>query len=390
MSGARTTRTTAEKIALFRGAFSGRLDAYGTYDLRTGKVFQVKQPVTDQVILRHLKGVQPYGFYPLVGERTRVLAADFDDPDMNGPMDFLAAAKNRGLHAYIEISKSKGHHVWTFFEEDGVLAAKARTVAREILTETGCPNVEVFPKHDRLDGMTRFGNFIFAPLFGRLVPKGRTAFVDEANPGKPYPDQWELLANIQRVTELHLDELFESCLDERPGEQPGPAAWAPTDIDPERTFGLMPCAQRMLLSGVRVDQRSACFWLAVQLRKTGQPQDLVLVSLRAWARKNRPVNGKGIITDAEIASQVRSAYAHRYRGCGCDDPAVMAFCSPECVLRTRRGRSNGAAHSSPVAVNPAPSHSGANDPPSAHGPTAGPPASTARNDAEVRAHETQP
>ena len=61
MDDSRTPRTTQEKLAIFRACFSGLTHVYGTYNPLTGQVRQVKEPVTDQVILRHLKGLQPYG-----------------------------------------------------------------------------------------------------------------------------------------------------------------------------------------------------------------------------------------------------------------------------------------------------------------------------------------
>ena len=78
-----------------------------------------------------------------------------------------------------------------FFEEGGVIASKARRVARQILIEIEKPNTEIFPKQDKLDTRTQYGNFINAPLFGKLVPEGRTVFLAEANPQKPCPDQIE-------------------------------------------------------------------------------------------------------------------------------------------------------------------------------------------------------
>ena len=47
-----------------------------------------------------------------------------------------------------------------------------------------------------------YGNYINAPLFGALVPKGKTVFVYPNNALKPYPKQWKLLQNIQTVPEL--------------------------------------------------------------------------------------------------------------------------------------------------------------------------------------------
>ncbi len=73
----------------------------------------------------------------------------------------------------------------------------------------------------------------------------------------------------------------------------------------------------MLADGVTFQQRVSCFRLAVNLRRAGVPSDLTVTMLRAWARKNRPQNGKRIITEAEIRNQVKDAYEKQYRSCGC-------------------------------------------------------------------------
>lgn len=332
MCSATRARSTREKLAIFRACFSGRPDAYGTYDPQTGRVWQVRRAVTDRVLLRHLQGHQPYGVYLLVGERTRSLAVDFDDHDLNPPMDFVAAAANNGISAYIEASKSKGYHVWMFFEAQGVSAARARGFADQLLREVGTSETEVFPKHDRLDERAPYGNFINAPLFGRLVPQGRTVFLDERDLTKPHPDQWGLLANVDRVSARVLDEVLGA---ESMGEPDPPHRnrGAAGDRRPSVTLGLPPCAQRMLTQGVTGSQRVACFRLAVQLKKAGLPADLAIAVLNTWARKNRPMGRKRLITPQEIAAQTNCAYARPYSGCGCEDPAVSPYCDPNCTIR---------------------------------------------------------
>ena len=100
-------RNNAEKIEIFREFFTGLTHSYGTYDPRTGKAFQVKKPVTEQVILAHLRGHQPYGIYLLVGDRTRAVVADFDSEDTWGPTQFVAAAAQYEIPAYIEVLINK-------------------------------------------------------------------------------------------------------------------------------------------------------------------------------------------------------------------------------------------------------------------------------------------
>ena len=113
------------------------------------------------------------------------------------------------MFSYIERSKSKGFHVWLFFEEP-VVAKKARVVARKILTDMDRPDTEIFPKQDCLNEIS-YGNFINAPLFGKLVPKGRTVFVEPGEPVKACDNQWELLQRVQKVSPIRLDAIIQSC-----------------------------------------------------------------------------------------------------------------------------------------------------------------------------------
>jgi len=69
------SRPTQMKIALFRSLFSGLPNAHGIRDPKTGRQFQFKRPVTDQVVFNHLKGKEHYGVYLLNGARTKAVVA---------------------------------------------------------------------------------------------------------------------------------------------------------------------------------------------------------------------------------------------------------------------------------------------------------------------------
>ena len=327
-------RDTKEKIRIYQSLFMGLRNVYGTYDTKTGKVRQVKEPVTEKVIRAHLTGRQSYGVYLLTGKKTGALAVDFDHDDLSVPIAYVAGARRYDMSAYIERSKSKGYHVWIFFEQEGVVARKARLVAAKILADMGKQGIEVFPKQDELANGISYGNFINAPLFGALVPKGRTVFVDPVDPTKPYPDQWELLQRVQRVPEYRLDAIIESC---KLNEQAPPVERTKynghsNSGDGSSSFGLPPCGRRMLTEGVDSYQRVSCFRLAVHLKRNGLPYDLALVTLKAWAKKNHPTDGKGIITDHEIEYQTKCAFENSYRSFGCEDPAMAAYCDKNCPL----------------------------------------------------------
>jgi len=329
----KTKRSTDEKLRIYKSLFTGLKNVYGTYDTKTGKVRQEKTTVADNVILSHLTGKQSYGVYLLTGERTGALAVDFDQDDLSLPIAYVTGVRRHDMSAYIERSKSKGYHVWMFFEGP-VSAYKARLVAKKILTDIGKPQTEIFPKQDVLADGVLYGNFINAPLFGALVPKSRTVFVDPDDPSAVYPDQWQLLETVRRVPELRLDAIIESCKLEEHGyvykkQQSASHTKSNNDVSP---FGLAPCARRMLAEGVSSFQRVSCFRLAVQLKRNGMPYDLALITLKTWAQKNRPKDGKRIITDNEIEYQTKCAFENTYRSIGCESPAVDAYCDGSCPL----------------------------------------------------------
>jgi len=97
-------RTTKEKVELFMDLFQGLPNVYGTYSTTTGRYWQVKEKITETVILDHLTGKRSYGFYPLVGDRTKVGVADFDHHNPEPPMMFIKRAKHYGINAYLVLS----------------------------------------------------------------------------------------------------------------------------------------------------------------------------------------------------------------------------------------------------------------------------------------------
>jgi len=342
-------RTMAEQVRIFSSLFKGRQDVYGTLDPVTGRGRLVKAPVTPATIQAHLEGRRRLGLYVLLRDRVHFLAVDFDKDDPLAVQEFVAAARRYGIPAYVERSKSnRGYHVWTFFSgENGVSAAKARLVARHLLEEIKEPDTEVFPKQDALNEKVSYGNFIYLPLFNICRPvlneitgQERNVFLEWTGLMRPYPDQWAFLESVRRIPESVLDEVIQvndlrkSAVPMRPTKEPH----SPSCPANERThsYGLPPCARRMLNEGVTSNQRSACFRLGVQIRKTGLPYDLAVHVLKAWAQKNHPEDGKSVISEREIVDQTAWAYAKSYQGCGCEEPAVARFCDPSCPLHRKK------------------------------------------------------
>ncbi|MCL5808099.1 MAG: hypothetical protein M1418_06075 [Deltaproteobacteria bacterium] len=326
-------RTIAEKIALFKRYFSGLPNVFGTYDPDTGRSWQEKRLVTSETILTHLKGKRHYGVYLLVNDITKAIVTDFDNHDSSKPLEFIRAAHHYRLPAYIEISKSKGFHVWIFFNEHGVKADKARLVVKTIMKDIDSAQTEIFPKQNSLNSQVSFGNFIYAPLFGRLVPEGKTVFI-EPETMKPHQNQWDFLESIQRVEESILDDIIE--INGLTGQQPPDNRTNQSKERPVQGTGLPLCTQSMLQNGVTQFQRSSCFRLAVQLRRIGLPFDATVSVLKTWSLKNKPDDGKRIITDQEIVEQATCAYRNYYQAYGCETPEVARFCLAECHLFAKR------------------------------------------------------
>lgn len=242
------------KIALFRTLFKGREDVYPRRfeSAKTGKGGyqpacqnewvrgickkpkikcrdcdnQSYYPITDEVIRNHLMGVDPsatsgkdftIGVYPMLEDETCwFLAADFDkDTWMDDVSVFLETCHSHNVPSILERSRSgNGGHVWIFFQEP-IPVDLARRLGSYLLTRTMESRPEIgLDSYDRLfpsqDTMPRggFGNLIALPLQKKPRESNNSVFVDETF--QPYPDQWEFLSSVHRMTR---DEA-ESIVDE--------------------------------------------------------------------------------------------------------------------------------------------------------------------------------
>jgi len=251
-------------------------------------------------------------------------------------IELVLRARHHKMPAYLERSKSKGYHVWIFFTKEGMPAKKVRMVLGHILHEIDSPNTEVFPKQDFISGSDSFGNFINAPLFGKLVPEGRTIFIQPDANLRPFSDQWAVLDSISRVEEDKLDWIIQLNDLEREMHKDQDNK---TDFNTHTVTGysLPVCIRRMLNEGVTFNQRVACFRIAVHLKRVGLPYDAVIAILTNWRLKNHPEENKGIITASEIEEQVGWAFKKDYTGYGCNERVIESFCDPKCpvILKNR-------------------------------------------------------
>ena len=227
--------TAEQRIALFRSLFRGRDDVYAIRwendDGRSGympkadrdwksylsakdedrkkvdRLTRTYRPLTDDVVRAHLVGEHTVGIYPLLQDETCwLLAVDFDKKTwQQDATAFLAACRELNVPAALERSRSgNGGHVWVFFER-AIPATTARKLGCAILTRTmesrhqlGLDSYDrLFPNQDTMP-KGGFGNLIALPL--QKVPRanGNSVFVDVQF--RPYPDQWEFLASVKRMS----------------------------------------------------------------------------------------------------------------------------------------------------------------------------------------------
>lgn len=173
-------------------------------------------PYSDEQIVKHLKGEQLIGIYPLLQDNTSwFIAADFDEVGWEKECKlFINACVENDIPAYIERSRSgKGGHVWIFFDQP-YAAVKSRKIVTSLLEKTGIFSVfdknssfdRLFPNQDSLSGKG-FGNLIALPLYKPTLEIGNSCFIDVSS-FEPFDNQWNYLEKIQRVSIHKLDQLY--------------------------------------------------------------------------------------------------------------------------------------------------------------------------------------
>ncbi len=233
------------KVNLFRSLFRGRDDVYPVrWERKDGRsgyspacVYEWKRPlcgkprvkcancenrkflpVTDEVIQNHLIGKHTIGVYPLLSDETCwLLTADFDKKTWKeDTAAFLNNCNKLGISAGLERSRSgKGGHVWIFFDCP-VSASLARKLGCTILTRTldqrhqmGLDSYDrFFPNQDTLP-KGGFGNLIALPLQWAPREKGNSVFLNPE--GFPYPDQWEFLSNLEKLSFEKLEAILQDA-----------------------------------------------------------------------------------------------------------------------------------------------------------------------------------
>lgn len=233
------TMSSQEKVKIFMEVFKGRTDLYAKIwtSNKTGKSgyspvcknefskYKCDKPkvkcgecphrellsLTEDVVLKHLKGEITIGIYPLLpGDLCNFLAIDFDKKTYEKDVTaFWNICDELDIPVYVEKSRSgNGAHIWIFFDET-ISARIARKMGNILLTKTMEKASLSLDSYDRLfpnqDTMPKggFGNLIALPFQGESSKNGNTVFVDKYF--EVQENQLNILTNIRRMKS---DEIY--------------------------------------------------------------------------------------------------------------------------------------------------------------------------------------
>jgi hypothetical protein len=188
--------------------FIQRYDLYPK-QLEDGSYISVKNPLTQNHILAHLRGDITIGLYLLDKEsQARFIVIDADDEDqMDGLFIIARSLEHHRIPSYLERSR-RGGHLWFFFDEpmpakDARLFGKGLLAAHNISAE-----IELYPKQDKLQNGP--GSLIRMPFGVHRKDGNRYGFI--TNMGQPIAssllDQIPYFLNPQTVSEAAFDTFW--------------------------------------------------------------------------------------------------------------------------------------------------------------------------------------
>lgn len=184
-----------EELLLTR--FAGRVDDYAR-QLDNGRYMRASEPLTPEVMLRHVRGEITAAVYQLrvCADGTplsRTALLDFDTGDgLAQAVVIWKYWQRRGIPSLIEMSREGRAHLWLFFRDPLPTPLVRRALSGTLVdADIDCEGVEIFPKSDYLSP-EQFGNTTRLPLglHRKCSPPHRFGFYDPTT-GGALSRKWE-------------------------------------------------------------------------------------------------------------------------------------------------------------------------------------------------------
>ena len=182
----------------FVSIFAGRMDVHAERRPRADgsnkyTYWTVEAPLTATLLKQHFQGDLCLGLYPIVENRVKWFAIDFDAPkdENNQPVqdafgatfakvkEQYHALTDAGITCYIERSRSgTGCHIWVFFEEWVPATLVRQALLPLVIAPRSQDGVDlVYPMQDMVpDG--KLGSLLMLPYYGKAALQGNATFID--------------------------------------------------------------------------------------------------------------------------------------------------------------------------------------------------------------------
>lgn len=312
-----------EDAETFLALFQGNMDAHGThgvetldpetgkYEIKHGKgayVRTLREPVTVELWLGHLKGEKPIGIIPINDEGLCSWGViDIDIYDVQHK-DLAARFVEAGLPLILCRSKSGGAHCFVFLSEP-MPAADLISKLTEIKAFLGFAGSEIFPKQvELLSKSGDTGNWLNMPYFGGDETK-RYAIDEKGRPLSMY--RFLEAAEKNRVAPAAFMEVNLTKSEKTSGK---------VSSDPDLKEG-PPCLQHLAQTGVPAGNRNNALFNYGILAKKQSPDDWQAI-LENYNRKFiEPPLGTEEVTSV-IKSLKKKDYNYR-----CKDAPIVDFCN---------------------------------------------------------------
>ena len=303
---------TQNIISLFRRRFVQRTDCYPLQLKANGGGYTVvREELTDDVILAHLRGEMTIGLYGSPDSTTKWLCIDIDDLDEAAVREVQNHVRRFGIPYLTEFSGKKGYHLWVFFDKP-----YPNKIARA-LSQAFAFKHEVFPKQDYLRA-GKLGNLVKAPLGVHQVTGNWCLFLDKDL--KPEENQYGVLENIPAIDPIallqkELPELWKQIISGNSGTgQPMSRSMA------VNVPIIKDCVRNALHEGTRNGSRNRVgHVIASELRRLGLERDQAAIILAAfWNPEN-----EGPLADAELQVILNSAFEGEEYVYGCKEGGTL-------------------------------------------------------------------